>query len=103
MNGTDIKQVFNCLQKIPPFLFLGGKKEEIEDAGNPASSLNFLCADMFPYDYSKTVSVCTPRKEIALASLMSVKGLYDEVLMHGKSKIRFSSGKRSKLNFDFFL
>ena len=32
----------------------------------------FLCADMFPYEDSKTVSVCpsllTPRKEITLAS-----------------------------------
>ena len=37
---------------------------------------NFLCADMFPCENSKTLSVCpsvlTPRKEITLASSISV-------------------------------
>ena len=37
--------------------------------------LKFLCADMFPCEDSKTVSVCpsvrTPRKEIAIASSIS--------------------------------
>ena len=32
----------------------------------------FLVADMFPYEDSKTLSVCTPRKEIILASSISV-------------------------------
>ena len=38
----------------------------------PSFELKFFCADMFPYEDSKFVSARTLRKEITLASSISV-------------------------------
>ena len=64
----------------------------------------FLWAHMYPYENSEILSVRTPRKEITLASSISVL-LIDtsmerssRVLQHENKKI-FTFQKRSKLNF----
>ena len=83
---------------------------------SPSSCLSFcLCADMFPYEDSKTVSVCpsvyTPRNEnlpgfVNICPTLVIDTSMERssrVLQHGNRKIWFFSKKirlSSKLNFD---
>ena len=80
-----------------------------------AFDLNFLCADMFPYEDSKTVSVCPsvrlyPEKRnhpgFVNISFTVVNDVWmdrsSRVLQHGNPKFWISL-KKSKLNFFSFV
>ena len=77
-----------------------------------ALSLNFVCADMFPYENSKIVFVClsVPRERnhpifVNISPTLVIDTsmeMSSRVLHHGSPKISFYFQKSSKLNFDLY-